>query len=66
MCLLSQKQYLYSSRKLDIAEMNCIRLMVGYLYVHSDLPFLQAKDKKIENIPCWGMRFAWMNIPSKY
>lgn len=65
MCLLSQKQYLYSSRKLDIAEMNCIQLMVGYLYVHSDLPFLQAKDKKNREYTVLGNAFCMDEYPKQ-
>lgn len=45
MQLLQKKQYILSSRELEIPEMHCIGLKYGYLYVHRKLHFLRTKDK---------------------
>lgn len=58
MQLLAKKQYILSSKVLNIPEMNCSRIKEGYLYVHKELIFQRAEDKKRRGYIVLGKAFC--------
>lgn len=58
MIRISKKQYIISSKELDVADMSCTRLPYGYLYTDREFALQKVKDSKGRNCIVLGNAFC--------